>query len=153
MFNKHKTFKKGMHIDKFDVSPEFKEKVKIAYLHTNLTYNKIVERQNGERRLIIDCGRPHEEFFAQFYLDNKDELENTDISLNTINEIIEELENEYEQELLKAKDLLKKNKLKDEADFINKMDNSVFCDEIIKRAGGWKKFSNLVMEDIHDIER
>jgi len=138
MFDKYIPYGKGLHTSKGKIPDVLRAKIKEAYINSRLRFNEPIERDG----VIIDSGRPHEKFLADFCSMNKDDVAGVEISLNEVQDIIDEAELEYQKAKAHADEIIRTNDIQIEAALKAKLSptDAVYVSNILFRTGGLSKY-------------
>lgn len=150
MFDKYIPYGKGLHTSKSKIPDVLRAKIKEAYINSRLRFNESIERND----VIIDSGRPHERFLTDFCSMNKDDIAGIEISLNEVQDIIDEVELEYQKAKAHADEIMKTNDIQVEAALKIKLSplKAIYVSNILFRAGGFSKYKKEIEKSKSEIE-
>jgi len=154
MFDKYIKFGYGLQKNKCRLSNKIKALIKEEYINSKLRFNEQIVVKQQFNEIIIDTGRPHERFLVEFYDKYKDLLKDVDLSLNEIQLIIDEVEEEYSKTESKIQEIINKQTIKNRKELETKISSKEkkFLDTMYTRKGDILKMKDLIKDESEGIK-
>lgn len=148
MFDKYIRYQCGLHKSN-KLNDEIKSLIKKEYMNSKLKFNEQIAVKGWSGKMVIDAGRPHERFLVEFCNKYKDLLKDINLSLNDVQPIIDEVEEEYMIAEAKIQKIIGKQKIKNRKTLEAKISSKEkeFLDEIYSRRGDILKIEEDLAED------